>query len=175
VLFRRSTLDLAPRGPAPPLVLQADPDAGLRVRCQHDALTVEQFVPGGPRTAEAIAVPLDVLADVEGRDDTPVTFEAVAPERTLVRWQDRGIPQAREHVVPAIPGLPTFPDSPASFEAASTDLLDALAEAARITSSDSSRYDLRNLQLRAGSTEIAATDGRQLLVRSSGTFSVQAF
>jgi hypothetical protein len=104
-LFRRSTLDLAPRGPAPPLVLRADPDAGLRVRFQHDAPAVEHLVPGGPRTAETIAVPLDVLADVEGRDDTPVTFGAVAPERTLVRWQDRGIPQAREHTVLSIAGL----------------------------------------------------------------------
>jgi hypothetical protein len=45
------------------------------------------------------------------------------------------------------------------------DLLDALAEAVRVTSIDNTRYDLRNLQLRAGSTEIAATDGRQLLLR----------
>jgi hypothetical protein len=104
-LFRRSILDLAPRGPAPPLILQTDPGAGLRVRFRHDALAVEQLVPGGPRTAEMIAVPFDVLADVEGRDDTPVTFEATSPDRTRVRWQDRGIPQAREHTVPSITGL----------------------------------------------------------------------
>jgi hypothetical protein len=164
-LFRRSALDLAPRCPAPPLVLMADPDSGLRVRFRHDALAIEQVVPGGPRTVETIVVPFDILADVEGRDDTPVTFEAVAPERTLVRWQDRGILQAREHAVPAIPGLPACPDPPTHFETTSTDLLDALAEATRVTSTDHTRYDLRNLQLRAGSTEIAATDGRQLLLR----------
>jgi hypothetical protein len=122
-------------------------------------------VSGGAQSPATFAVPLGVLADVEGRDETTVTFGAVAPDRSLVRWQDRGIPQAREHAVPAVAGLPAFPDPPPSFEAALTDLLDALVEAARLTSTDNNRYDLRNLQLRAGTTEIAATDGRQLLLR----------
>jgi hypothetical protein len=110
-LFRRSILDLAPRGPAPPLVLMADPNAGLRVRFQHDALAVEQLVPGGPRTAETIAVPLEVLAEVEGRDDSPVIFEAVAPDRTLVRWRTCSTPSPRRRGSPA----PTTPATTCVF------------------------------------------------------------
>ena len=59
--------------------------------------------PGGPRRPEAaIAVPLDALADFEGRDDAPVVLEAAAPGRTSVRWDDRGIPQSREYAVPEV-------------------------------------------------------------------------
>jgi hypothetical protein len=164
-VFRRSLLGLANKGPAPPLVLVADPETGLHMRFHHADLAVEQLLPGTFRSAETIAVPLDALADVAGRDDTPVVFESVASDRTILRWEDRGIPQVREHTVPEMTSLPAFPDLPTSFETVPARLLDALAEAAQVTSEDNTRYDLRNIQFRAWSTEIVATDGHQLLIQ----------
>src|SRR5262245_17114748 len=91
-IFRRHALGVAPRGPAPPLVLRADPDAGLRVRFHHTPLAVECLLPGTFRPAESIALPLETLADVEGRDESPVVLEAAAPGVTVARWEDRGVP-----------------------------------------------------------------------------------
>ncbi len=101
------------------------PTPACALRFHHAPLAVEQLVPGTFRPAETILVPLDVLAEVEGRDDTPVVFEAAELGRTFVRWQDRGIPQAREHTIRAPDGLPPFPDLPARFESVSSGLLDA--------------------------------------------------
>src|SRR5207302_10047849 len=110
---------------------------------------------------------LDAPAAVEGRDETPVAVEAVAADRTAVRWVDRGIPQAREYAVPDRDALAPFPDPPASWSQCPADLLDALAEAAATAGDDSTRYTLGCLQLRAadGGHEVVATDGHQLLVQ----------
>jgi hypothetical protein len=167
-VFRPALLGITTKRPVLPLVFQADPAVGLRVRFHHAPLAVEQIVAGTFRPTETILVPLDVLAEVESRDDSPVVFESIAPDRTLVRWDDRGIPQHREHTVPEPASLPTFPDLPASFESVPASLLDALAEAGRVTSEDNTRYDLRNIQFHARTTELIATDGHQLLIQRTG-------
>lgn len=163
-VFRRHTLGIAHKGLVPPLVLRADPDAGLRVRHHQPALAVECLVAGAGRPEGAIALPLDALADFEGRDDSPVALEAVAPGRTVARWEDRGIPQSREYAVPDPGGLPPFPAPPTAV-ACPADLLDALAEAAATTDAGSTRYALGCLQLRGGTGEVVATDGRQVLIQ----------
>src|SRR5207248_10827967 len=132
-VFRRHPLGIAHKGLVPPLVFRADPDTGLRVRHHQAHLAVECLVPGTYRPEEAIALPLDALADVEGKDESPVVLEAAAPCRTVARWDDRGIPQTREYAVPEVAGLPPFPGPPASFETCPAGLLDALAEAAAPT------------------------------------------
>ena len=110
-VFRRSVLGIAHRGPIPPLVLRAE-GSQLRAQYRYAGLAVEHVEPARPGPAEAIALPLDALADLEGRDDSPVVLEAVAPDRTVVRWADRGIPQAREYAVPALETLAPFPEPP---------------------------------------------------------------
>ena len=78
--------------------------------------------PGSYRPAMSLAIPLDDLAEFEGSKDSPVVMEAAAPDRTVVRWEDRATPQSREyetvtpvnHVVPGPrscrrPGLPIRP------------------------------------------------------------------
>ena len=164
-VFRRHALGIAHKGLVPPLVFRADPDNGLRVRHHQASLAVEHVLPGTNRPEEAIALPLDALADVEGRDDTPVVLEAAAPGRTVARWDDRGIPQSREYPVPDLAGLPPFPAPPTATESCPADLLDALAEAAQTTDEGSSRYALDCLQLKGASGEVVATDGRQILIQ----------
>src|SRR4051812_4885741 len=88
-VLRRHPLGIAHKGPVPPLVLRADPAHGLRVRHHQAALTVECVLPGTGRPEGAIALPLDALADFEGKDDAPVVLEAAAPGRIVARWDDR--------------------------------------------------------------------------------------
>src|SRR5258707_2350689 len=100
-LFRRSTLGLAHKGPAPPVVLNVERQQ-LRAHDRYGAHAVAYVTDGSYHPLEAIALPLDALADVEGNDDSPVIVEAVAADRTVARWTDRGVPQTREYVVPAL-------------------------------------------------------------------------
>src|SRR4051812_26748815 len=96
-VFRRHALGISHKGQVPPLVFRSDPEDGLRVRHHQAHLAVEQVLEGPRQPEAAIPLPLDALADFEGKDDTPVVLEAAGPGRTSVRWEDRGIPQAREY------------------------------------------------------------------------------
>jgi hypothetical protein len=169
-IFRRSVLGITHRGHVPPLILHADPAAGLRVRHHHAHLAVECLLPGTDRPAEAIALPLEALADFEGRAETSVVLETAAPGRTVARWEDRGIPQAREYAVPAPLGLPPFPEAPAAFAPCAEGLLDALVAAGETGSDDSTRYALNCIQLRPGTFQVVATDGHQVLAQGGFRF-----
>ena len=169
-LFRRSVLGIGQRGPTiPPLVFRAE---GSQLRAQHryNGLAVKHSEPGVFGPQEAIALPLDALADVEGKDDSPVVLEAVAPDRTVVRWEDRGIPQCREYAVTPPEALAAFPEPPRSWTDLPGAVLDALAEATATGSDDSTRYALNCLQLGGASRQVVATDGRQLLVQGGFGF-----
>ena len=61
-VFRRHALGISHKGPVPPLVLVADPAAGLRVRHHQAHLAVECRLEGSPPSEEAITLPLDALA-----------------------------------------------------------------------------------------------------------------
>jgi hypothetical protein len=169
-VFRRSVLGITNRGHVPPLVLRADPGAGLRVRHHQPHLAVECLLPNAVESGESLAVPLEALADVEGRADSPVVLEAVASNRTVARWEDRGIPQVCEYAVPAPLGLPPFPEPPAAFASCSEGLLDALAAAGETGTDDSTRYALNCIQLRAGTFQVIATDGHQILAQGGFRF-----
>jgi hypothetical protein len=112
-----------------------------------------------------VVLPLDALAEIEGRDETAVVLEATAPEHTAVRWVDRGIPQVREFTVPALDTPGPLPALPTVWSDVSIGLLDALAEATASACDDSTRYALGHVLLKGGTGEIAATDGHQLLVQ----------
>jgi hypothetical protein len=164
-VFRRSVLGISHKGLIPPLVLHAE---GQRLRAQyryHD-LAVEYTEPGCVRQLDSIPIPLEALADVEGRDDTAVELESVEPDRVVVRWQDRGIPQAREYPVTPFGKIASFPETPTAWTSLSADVLAALAEASATCTGDSARYALECIQLRGSDGRIIATDGCQLLVRS---------
>src|SRR5262249_36540105 len=145
-VFRRSVLGINHRGTIPPLVLRAE-GAQLRAQYQYHALAVEHIEPGSYRPALSIAVPLDALADCEGASDSPVVLESVAPDRTVVRWDDRGIPQSREHdIFTPVDHLDALPDLPPTWASAPADLLSALAEATETSIADSQRYALYCIQ-----------------------------
>jgi hypothetical protein len=163
-VFRRSVLGIAHRGTIPPLILHTE-GMHLRAQYRYDTLAVEHVEPGPERPTEAIALPLDALAEFEGRDETPVVIEAVAPDKTILRWNDRGIPQTREFEVTALESQDPFSQPPASWSNAPAGLLDALAEATAIACDGSARYALGCVLLKGSRGEIVATDGQQLLVQ----------
>jgi hypothetical protein len=166
-VLRRSVLGITHKGPIPPLILRAG-DSQLRAQYRYAGLAVEHVEPDAPCPVEAIALPLDALAELEGRDGSPVVLEAVAPDRTAVRWHDHGVPQVREFAVPALETLAPFPEPPTSWQESPPGLLTALAESTATGADDNTRSALGTIQLRARGEDhrVVATDGRQLLVQS---------
>jgi hypothetical protein len=170
VAFRRAALGIAHRGIISELVLRAE---GAQLRAQHRYcdLAVEHIEMGSYRPATSIAIPLDALADFEGSVDSPVVIEAVAPDRTVVRWDDRSIPQNREyHIVTPVERREPMPGLPATWASNPGDLLDSLTAATEVSTPDSPRHSLECIQLQGNEGKILATDGRQGLVRSGYTF-----
>src|SRR3954453_3411181 len=68
-MFRRSVLGITHRGALPPLVLHAEAQQ-LRAQYRYHDLAIEYVEPVGHRLLDSIPVPLDALAEVEGRDET---------------------------------------------------------------------------------------------------------
>lgn len=168
-VFRRSILGIAHRGPIPPIVFAVEGDQ-LCARHRYAHLAIEHAWPLAWPSSGEVALPLDALADIEGKDDATVALEAATPDRTVVRWTDRGIPQVREYMVPAVGSLGRFPSPPDAWADLDPGLLEALAEASATAAEDDTRYALSCLALRGGSGSIAATDGHQVLIRAGFVF-----
>ena len=168
-VLRRSVLGIRHKGAIPPLVLHAE-GTHLRAQYRYRDLAVEYVTPGCQRQLDSLPVPLDALAELEGRDNGPVVLESIEPDRTVIRWEDHGISRTREHPVTPLGKIEPFPDSPVTWTGISADVLRALAEAAATCTEDSARYALDCIQLRGTVHEIVATDGHQLLVRSGFGF-----
>lgn len=168
-VFRRSVLGVAHRGPLPPVLLRVT-GARLCVEHRYAALGVRHTMRSVDGPPETIPLPLEALADVEGHDLSTVAVEAAGPERTVVRWEDRGIPQRQEYAVPAAGSLVVLPEPPPDGSPCSADLLDALAEACRTCGDSDRRYALGCVQLRGRAGEVVATDGHQVLVQRGYRF-----
>ncbi len=166
-VLRRSTLGVPTRGPAPPLVFRTEADQ-LRAQYRHGSLTIEYCEPISAGTEETIAIPLDALAECEGRDESTVTFESSRPGRVTVRWTDRGIPQTREDSVSTKAELDEVPPLPENCGELPATFLDALTEATQIAG-ESGRFALNCVQLDAPRGRAIATDGRQLLIQAGFT------
>ncbi|WP_406696358.1 hypothetical protein V5E97_35735 [Singulisphaera sp. Ch08] len=168
-VFRRHVLGITHRGSIPPLVLHAE-GTQLRAQYRYTALAIESTLSLASASEETLVLPLDALAEFEGRDDSSVVLEALAFDRIVVRWSDHGVPQTREYDVPALDSLKPFPDSPSAWTTLPSGLISTLVEASETASEDSTRYALNCLQLRGGTGEVAATDGQQLLIQGGFTF-----
>ena len=72
-IFRRSALLVPNRVVNLPLALHAE-GAQLRAQYRYHDLAIGYVDPGGHRLLDSIPVPLDALAEIEGRDDSPVVL-----------------------------------------------------------------------------------------------------
>ena len=110
-VLRRSALGVARTGPIAPLVLEAE-GGKLSGRYRYGGIAVEHTSPRPHADSGVVALPLEALADFEGRDETPVAIEATGPRTARARWADRGVPASREYDVPEVGRSPTSPGRP---------------------------------------------------------------
>jgi hypothetical protein len=162
----RQALRLSPRANHPPVLIASGP-AGLSIRCRTREAAAE-YATSDTSPEETLAVPFELLADIEGRREEPVRLER-RDGQIVAQWQDREVPQVVQHNVPD-KTADNWPLMPEQFAENPSNLLQALDDACRTTDPDSVRFALGCVQLRGGTGKIAATDGRQLLVQSGFTF-----
>jgi hypothetical protein len=165
-VFRRA-LRITPRGRSYPATFQTGQD-GLRVRVCSPEAAVEYYAPGA-FSEEQFAIPIEVLADCEGRQESPIELEP-ADGQVLVRWQDGGVPQLVQVEAATAVDAEQFPRMPAVLAENPPRLWKALLEASETTDPGSLRYALACVELQGARGRIVATDGRQLLVEDGFAF-----
>jgi hypothetical protein len=165
-VFRR--LGRRSAGTRPVVSFHAGAD-GLRARLHLQEVVATYHQPGDS-SPEVITLPMDALAEFEGRADTPVSLYRTESGTTIARWEDGVIPQEREYNVDDPDKLPNCPDLPSATVANEPTLWNALAEALESTSQVVISYAVDKLQLRGSSGSIVATNGKQLLVQTGFQF-----
>ncbi len=167
-VLRRSALGIAHRGPVPPITFAIEGDQ-VCVRHRYGHLAVEHSSRCRWPSEGSVALPLDALADIEGKSDAIVALDPVSPGRVVARWTERGIPQAREYAVPEADPATVVIGPPASWSETSSELIASLAGATETAADDDTRYAIGCILLRARPRgeghEAVATDGRQILLR----------
>lgn len=152
----------------PVLSFDADGDR-LRVRL-HLAEVLAEFDVTSQLCSEALFVPLEALADFEGRDSNLVTLERSGASGVVARWPDGVVPKSRTYEVDGLDKLPAFPDLPTKMVRNDTALWQALGDAGQSVATDVTRYALDKIQLRGSHGAVVGTDGRQLLVQKGFEF-----
>jgi hypothetical protein len=110
-LFRRSVLGIAHRGPIPPLVLRAE-GTQLRAHHRYATLAVEHVAPGTSGPPEVLALPLESLADIEGRGDAPVGGSSPGNPWARSRRSSRATTSPGSSPSPRLPIRPVSPRRP---------------------------------------------------------------
>jgi hypothetical protein len=131
--------------------------SGLHIRL-HRAEIAAEYHQAGEFSAAQIIIPLQALADFEGRSDAAVTLETVDASNARARWENAGVPQVTAYRAEDQDTLPEFPSAPKSMVPIEATILRVLAEASLSASSDNFRYATANIQLKGSSGTIIATD-----------------
>src|SRR4051794_12296164 len=162
-VLRRCARSRGWRGPCPFVLVRAGPD-GVALQARLDGVALRYYQPGS-HPPEEIALPADVLARFDGRDDKPVALTQVAFGKGRAHWAEGGVPQAIDFETVAPESLPAFPDLPGKFSQLPPAFLAALGEAVQTAARDEARFAVSRILLRGKTGEVVATDGRQLLVQ----------
>src|SRR5215204_2492459 len=75
-----------------PVVLCRAGRGELTLEAGQGGFAVRLAVASAAAAGGALAFRGDLLSRFESRDDTPVTLEAVGPNRGVARWADGGVP-----------------------------------------------------------------------------------
>ncbi len=162
-VFRRAGIKPVSYGSGGRVTFEAD-ETGLKIRgMQHD-LAIE-YRQSGALEPETLSFPVQMLADVEGRQDDPVRLETRGKTRLAASWSDGGIPQTMRYDAEPRGKAGKFPEIPEQFTAAEPGLWSALEAAANSTDRESSRFALGCVQLNGAAGQIVGTDGRQVLIQ----------
>lgn len=163
ITFSRG-LGITARQTGPSIDFQSG-NEGLFIRTQNDQIALEYHLPG-EQPDVSFAVPFDFLRRCEGTKDETVTL-SLAEECLIAGWTDSGIPQSAQFEQEAFGDFPALPEQ---MESNPTRLLEAFGTASEVADRDSTRYALNHLRLRSHDGQIAASDGRQLLLQSGFSF-----
>src|SRR5438046_5245768 len=108
-IFRR----LMPRGrnTVVPAVSFHAVESHLLVRLHRLDVSAE-FRIDGQFATDTFVVPLDALAEFEGKDNSPVTLERVQSGGVQAKWDDKGIPRVLDCDAIDPSKLLTFPSEP---------------------------------------------------------------
>lgn len=166
-LLRRSGL-LKSLSPAEAFVQLTASDTTLQVRVASGALAIE-YVQAGQFIPQQIPLPISLLSIIAANSAESVRISQV-DQKLIIEWTDRGVPQLVEHELPdPLPDFP-WPELAQEFTQNSHELWGALREAVATTDDTSTRYALRCIELRPATGEIAATDGRHVLIQGGFQF-----
>src|SRR5262249_38844307 len=123
-----------------------------------------------PSSAESCAftIPMNALTDCAGRGNSTVAFQPLKDGKVHASWEQSGIPNRREYSAAA--RVQEFPAWPGRDLANNTSLPLALDAAMQIPIGGPGRLSLNHIQLRGRQGDIAATDGRQLLIQGGFKF-----
>lgn len=132
------------------------PDTALEYR------VAENFKPG------ELLVPFDFMEACQASDNDLVSF-TTAGNGVRALWCDRGVPWQRNAGKPS-KKLSAFPGPVSETVANEPGFRQALCDVAACTDTENSRYALGCVQLDGERGQIAATDGRQLIVQTGYRF-----
>ena len=151
-----------PRGPAPPVVMEAR-GGMLTVFVQTpDALLTHT----SPTTVDdgLIVVPMGVLEQIEGGTSDPVELSVRPKLAGRASWTVHGEPQSMEFAA-LLPGkMHTLPVPPERWHDVPASFLDALFECGRTACREPGRYAIHRIQLRGKAGQVIGTDGKQALL-----------
>ena len=150
----------------PDLHMIAGPD-GLKIQAKGHQHAVEYHDPTPQQPAD-LTIPFAVLEDVQGGKSEPVRLYCPKKKVLAATWEDRVVERTMQYTLPK-PDDTKFPDSSTTFASNAPTLLQALHNASHCADPTSSRYALGCIQFWGAFGQIAATDGRQLLLQSGYT------
>ncbi|MCC6417011.1 MAG: hypothetical protein IT429_02045 [Gemmataceae bacterium] len=167
-VLRRSVVEEEPKGEWPLLLCRGGPD-GLALEA-HRASVGVRYQLDGPQPAGVLTFRSTILAEFEGRGNDPVTLEPTGPGKARARWQESGVPRVLDLETVDPETIPPLPAQPARWAALPDSFPQVLLDAANTTARESGRFTLTRVQLRGSRGQVAATDGRQLLIRNGFDF-----
>src|SRR5207237_6361714 len=113
------------------------------------------------REPSELIVPFEVLNDIGGSKNDPVTLHVPRKAVLSASWEERGIRRALQYRLPKAEKQ-TFPQLPESLAVTAPRLVTALRDAFQITDHTNPRYALGCIHVRGSRGQVAGTDGSQL-------------
>jgi hypothetical protein len=152
-----------PRGPAPPVIVRAHDVRRTVAATTPDGVTLTHCSPAAKVGDDLLVLPAEVMAEVEGGTDEPVTLDRPLKARGVVRWHGGTEPRTLP-VELILPGKQHELPVPARLTPVAVRLLAALHECGRTAARESGRYALSKVQLQGTAGRVAGTDGKVALL-----------
>jgi len=167
-LFRRAKLHKTYGGFGPHVHLTATTD-GLRIHSQNFDLGITHLA-SAPGSDGELWLPIFALDDFHGKDDSRVSLAPAGKHRVTAQWTDRGIPHAKDYEITPPKTVPEPSAAPTTWSPLTAEQWHRLGEATQAADESSSRYALGCLQLQGQLGQVAATDGRQVVIQAGYQF-----